>query len=197
MSDDLIAIHGSEKKLMPYLHLPIQSGSDNILKKMNRKHKAEFYLEIIEKLRKVRPDIAMSSDFIVGFPSESDGDFEDTMNVIRKVGYASAYSFKYSPRPGTPAAVDEDQVPELVKQERLARLQALVHEQQTAFNQSFIGKTIKVLFDRDGKHDGQIMGKSEYMQSVYVEGDERLRGKIVDVKITGGFLNSLSGKVDL
>lgn len=195
MSDDLIAIHGSEKKLMPYLHLPIQSGSDEILKKMNRKHKAELYFDIIDRLRKVRPDIALSSDFIVGFPSETDENFEDTMNLIRKIGYASVYSFKYSQRPGTPAAVDENQVPELLKQERLARLQALVHEQQTAFNQSFVGKTLKVLFDRDGKHDGQLLGKSEYMQSVYVKEAEGLRGTIADVKITGGFLNSVTGEV--
>ncbi len=195
MSDDLIAIHGSEKKLMPYLHLPVQSGSDEILKKMNRKHKAELYFDIIDRLRKARPDIALSSDFIVGFPSETDENFEDTMSLIRKVGYASVYSFKYSPRPGTPAAVDENQVPELVKQERLARLQALVHEQQTAFNQASVGKTMKVLFDRDGKFDGQLLGKSEYMQSVYVKEAEGLRGAIADVKITGGFLNSVTGEV--
>jgi tRNA-2-methylthio-N6-dimethylallyladenosine synthase len=195
MSDDLIAIHGSEAKLMPYLHLPIQSGSDEILKKMNRKHKAELYIDIIDRLRKVRPDIAMSSDFIVGFPGETDENFEDTMNLIRKVRYASVYSFKYSQRPGTPAAVDENQVPELVKQERLARLQALVHEQQTAFNQASVGKTLKVLFDRDGKHDGQLLGKSEYMQSVYVKEAPGLRGNIVDVKITAGFLNSVTGEV--
>ena len=180
---------------MPFLHLPIQSGSDEILKKMNRKHKAELYFDIIEKLRKARPDIALSSDFIVGFPAESDENFEDTMNLIRKVGYASVYSFKYSPRPGTPAAISEEQVPELVKQERLARLQALVHEQQTSFNQSFVGKTLKVLFDRDGKFDGQLLGKSEYMQSVYVKEAEHLRGTIADVKITNGFMNSVTGEI--
>ena len=195
MSDDLIAIHGSEKKLMPFLHLPVQSGSDEILKKMNRKHKAELYFDIIDRLRKARPDIALSSDFIVGFPSETDENFEDTMGLIRKIGYASVYSFKYSQRPGTPAAVDENQVPELVKQERLARLQGLVHEQQTAFNQSFVGKTIKVLFDRDGKFDGQLLGKGEHMQSVYVKGGEGVRGTIADVKVTGGFLNSVTGEV--
>ncbi len=195
MSDDLIAIHGSEKKLMPYLHLPIQSGSDEILKKMNRKHKRDLYLDIIEKLRKSRPDIAMSSDFIVGFPGESDKDFEDTLDIIRRVGYGSAYSFKYSQRPGTPAAVDENQIDELVKQERLARLQALVHEQQIAFNTSFVGKTIKVLFNREGKQDGQLLGKGEHMQSVYVNAAPELFGKIVDIKITGGFLNSVTGEV--
>ncbi len=195
MSDDLIAIHGSEPKLMPYLHLPVQSGSDEILKKMNRKHKAELYFDIIERLRKIRPDIALSSDFIVGFPGESDKDFEDTMELIRKIGYGSAYSFKYSQRPGTPAAVDENQVDEMVKQERLARLQALVHEQQVAFNHSFVGKTIKVLFDRDGKLGGQLLGKGEHMQSVYVNASQGLRGTIADVKVTGGFLNSVTGEV--
>jgi tRNA-2-methylthio-N6-dimethylallyladenosine synthase len=195
MSDDLIAIHGSEKKLMPYLHLPIQSGSNDILKKMNRKHTRDLYFEIIEKLRKACPDIAMSSDFIVGFPGETDQDFEDTMDVIRRVGYGSAYSFKYSQRPGTPAAIDENQVDELVKQERLARLQALVHEQQIAFNNSFVGKTIKVLFNREGKQDGQLLGKGEHMQSVYVKATPEVFGKIVDVKITGGFLNSVTGEL--
>lgn len=195
MSEDLIAIHGSEKKLMPFLHLPVQSGSNEILKKMNRKHERDLYFEIIEKLRKSRPDIALSSDFIVGFPSETDANFEDTMDLIRRVGYASVYSFKYSPRPGTPAAISDEQVPELVKQERLARLQGLVHEQQMAFNQSFVGKTIKVLFDRDGKFDGQLLGKGEHLQSVYVKSADGVRGTIADVKVTGGFLNSVTGEI--
>jgi len=193
MSDDLIAIHGSEKKLMPFLHLPVQSGSDNVLKRMNRKHGRDQYFEIVEKLLKARPDLTMSSDFIVGFPDESDADFEDTMDLIRRVNYSLVYSFKYSPRPGTPAATDEKQIPEEVKQLRLARLQALVHEKQTAFNESFVGKTIPVLFDRMGKNDGQILGKSEYMQSVYVSADAKMIGQIANVKITGGFLNSLAG----
>ena len=195
MSDDLIKIHGSEPKLMPYLHLPVQAGSDNVLKRMNRKHTRDLYFEIIEKLRAVRPDIAMTSDFIVGFPDESDKDFEDTMDLIRRVNYAAAYSFKYSQRPGTPAATDEKQIPEEVKQERLARLQGLIAEQQTTFNESFIGKIIPVLLDRKGKFEGQLLGKSEYMQSVYVSVDEKILGQIVNVKITGGFLNSLSGEV--
>lgn len=193
MSDDLIAIHGTEKKLMPFIHLPVQSGADAVLKKMNRKHTRDFYFEIVEKLRAARPDIAMSSDFIVGFPDESDADFEYTMDLIRRVNYSLVYSFKYSPRAGTPAALHEKQIDEAVKQERLARLQGLVHAQQTAFNESFIGKTIPVLFDRTGKLEGQLLGKSEYMQSVYVEGGEGLMGKIAQVKITGGFMNSLSG----
>jgi tRNA-2-methylthio-N6-dimethylallyladenosine synthase len=195
MSEDLIAIHGAEKKLMPYLHLPIQSGSDAILKKMNRKHDTVFYLDIISRLREVRPDIALSSDFIVGFPGESDKDFEDTMNLVREVKYSSAYSFKYSPRPGTPAAVDENQVAENVKDERLARLQALIARQQLEFNQASVGKTLPVLFDRDGKFDGQLVGKTEYMQSVYVQDVEYLRGHIAEVNIAGGYANSLTGEI--
>jgi len=195
MTDDLIAIHGSEKKLMPFLHLPVQSGSNSVLKRMNRRHTRDFYFELVEKFRAARPDIAMSSDFIVGFPDESDADFEDTMDLIRHVNYSQVYSFKYSPRAGTPAASDDKQIDETIKQERLARLQGLAHEQQTAFNEAFIGKTIPVLFDRTGKFDGQLLGKSEYMQSVYVSGKKELMGQIAQVKITGGFLNSLTGEV--
>ncbi len=195
MSDDLIAIHGSEKKLMPYLHLPIQSGSDAILKKMNRKHDAAFYMDIFSRLRKVRPDIALSSDFIVGFPGESDQHFEETMNLVRAVGYSSAYSFKYSPRPGTPAAIDDKQIDEAVKDERLARLQALIARQQLEFNQSMAGKTLPVLFDRDGKFDGQLVGKTPYLQSVYVQNVEYLRGEIAEVNITAGYANSLTGEI--
>jgi tRNA-2-methylthio-N6-dimethylallyladenosine synthase len=195
MSDDLIAIHGSEPKVMPYLHLPIQSGSDAILKKMNRKHDAAFYMDIMERLRKARPDIALSSDFIIGFPGETDQDFENTMNVVRAVGFASAFSFKYSPRPGTPAATDEKQIDEAVKDERLARLQALIARQQLEFNQSVVGRILPVLFDRDGKFEGQLVGKTPYLQSVYLEGAEHLRGQIADVKITGGYANSLTGEI--
>ena len=195
MDDDLIAIHGSEKKLMPFLHLPVQSGSDTILKHMNRKHTAEHDLNIIEKLRTARPDLSLSSDFIVGFPGESDQDFEDTMELVRKVKFAQAYSFKYSPRPGTPAATDDKQLPEALKQERLARLQALICEQQTTFNESCVGQVLPVLFDRDGKFAGQAMGKSPYMQSVHVMDAGDVRGQILDVKISGGFLNSLSGEL--
>ncbi len=194
MSDDLIAIHGSEPKLMPFLHLPIQSGSDAVLKKMNRKHTAEFYLDIIAKLRHPRPDMAFSSDFIVGFPGESDKDFEETMKLVEQINYAQAYSFKYSPRPGTPAASDE-QVAEEIKDERLQRLQQLIRRQQTAFNESSIGKTMSVLLDRDGKHEGQLLGKSPYMQSVHVRDAEHLRGQMVDVCITGAYLNSLAGSI--
>ena len=160
MSDDLIAIHGSEYKLMPYLHLPVQSGSADVLKRMNRKHTPEHYLDIITRLRKVRPDIAMSSDFIVGFPGETEKDFEDTLNLVLAVGYAQAYSFKYSPRPGTPAATDDRQLDEAVKEERLARLQAIIQEQQSAFNRACIGKTLPVLLDREGNQCILIIAKS-------------------------------------
>ncbi len=174
MSDDLIAIHGSERKLMPFLHLPVQSGSDETLKRMNRKHDAAFYLDIIARLRKARPDIAFSSDFIVGFPGETDKDFDATMTLVEKVQFAQAYSFKYSPRPGTPAASDDRQVDEAVKDERLQRLQALLRRQQTAFNEASVGQTMPVLLDRDGKFEGQLLGKSPYMQSVHVMGAENI-----------------------
>ncbi len=194
MSDDLIAIHGSEPKLMPFLHLPVQSGSDAVLKKMNRKHDAAFYLDIIAKLRKACPDMAFSSDFIVGFPGESERDFEATMQLVKQMNYAQAYSFKYSPRPGTPAAVEE-QIAEEIKDERLQRLQALLRDQQTAFNESCVGETMPVLLMRDGKHEGQLLGKSPYMQSVHVRNAESLRGQLVDVRITGAYLNSLAGEI--
>ncbi len=196
MDDDLIAVHGEVQKLMPFLHLPVQSGSDKILKAMNRKHKAEKYLDVIAKLRKVRPDIAFSSDYIIGFPGESELDFEDSMNLARKVGYASCYSFKYSARPGTPAAnLQAALVPEHIMSERLARFQALINEQQAAFNKTCEGKTMPVLFDRKGKKEGQISGRSPYSQSVYVNGNERLIGNIIDVKIAQAFDNSLTGDV--
>ena len=195
MSDDLIAVHGSEPKLMPFLHLPVQSGSDAILKRMNRKHTAESYLEIIAKLRTVRPDIGFSSDFIIGFPGESDKDFEDTMKLVEQVRFAQAYSFKYSPRPGTPAAVDDKQVPEDVKDERLHRLQDLIRAQQTAFNEASVGSVMTVLLDRDGKHEGQLLGKTPYMQSVHVRDAENYRGKLIEVRVTQGFLNSIAGKI--
>lgn len=196
MSDDLIAIHGSEKKLMPYLHLPVQSGSDAVLKKMNRKHDVAFYMDIIARLKHATPDLALSSDFIVGFPGENDKDFEATMSIVRNVGFASAYSFKYSPRPGTPAAIDE-QIAEEIKDERLARLQALIARQQLEFNQASAGKIMPVLFDRDGKFEGQLVGKTPYMQSVYVQDVEHLRGAIADVHITAGYANSLTGEITL
>ncbi|MEQ8250475.1 MAG: tRNA (N6-isopentenyl adenosine(37)-C2)-methylthiotransferase MiaB [Oceanibaculum nanhaiense] len=195
MDDDLIAAHGEVPALMPYLHLPVQSGSDRILEAMNRKHKAEDYLRIVEKLRAARPDLALSSDFIVGFPGERDADFEATLQLVRDVGYAQAFSFKYSARPGTPAALLELQVDEAAKTERLAALQALLGEQQTGFNRSMAGRTLPVLVEKAGKFPGQLIGKSPYLQSVVIEGTPRLIGSIVPAVISAGYQNSLAGSV--
>lgn len=192
---DLFEAHEMESKLMPFLHLPIQSGSNAILKAMNRKHDRNFYLDIIARFKAVRPDFAFSSDFIVGFPGETDQDFEDTLKIVDEVGFAQCYSFKYSPRPGTPASVLENQVPEDIKQERLEKLQAKIHYHQTKFNESFLGKTVKVLFDKKGKHKGQIQGKSEYMQAVFVTAPDEYINQIVDVKIVGLETNSLRGEL--
>ena len=180
---------------MPFLHLPVQSGSDKILRAMNRKHTRAEYLSIIERLRQARPDIGFSSDFIVGFPGENDADFEDTLALIKAVGYAQAYSFAYSPRPGTPAALEPLQVPEDIKRERLHRLQALIGEGQQAFNQVSIGQTLPVLLESRGKKAGQLMGRSPQMQSVLVQGPETWLGTLQTVHITGGYANSLVGVV--
>ncbi len=193
MDDDLIRVHGEVEKLMPYLHLPVQSGSDAILKRMNRKHTAAHYIDIIHRLREARPDIAMSSDFIVGFPGETEADFNDTMHVVQQVGYASAYSFKYSPRPGTPAATQEEQVPENVKQERLAQLQALINSQQQAFNQRMVGTTMKVLMEKPGKYPGQWIGRSPFMQGVHVNDADAYKHELIEVRITEAHANSLHG----
>lgn len=195
MQESLMQAHRDIPQLMPYLHLPVQSGSDRVLKFMNRHHTAASYLEIIEKLRSYRPDVALSGDFIVGHPGESEEDFEQTLDLVQKAQYASAYSFKYSPRPGTPAAIDERQVPETVKAERLNRLQSLLMQQQLTFNQSKIGTIQEVLLDRQGRREGQLLGKSEYMQSVFIEANPRLVGQIVQVQITGGHTNSLTGEI--
>ncbi len=195
MNDALIRVHGDIENLMPFLHLPVQSGSDRILKAMNRKHTAADYVTIIEKLRASRPDIALSSDFIVGFPGESETDFEDTLKLIETVGFASSFSFKYSPRPGTPAAEKETQLPESVKEERLARLQALIARQQLAFNHSKLHTVMQVLFDREGRKSGQALGKTEYLQSVYVDDATELANQLIDVTITGAYANSLKGEV--
>ncbi len=196
MDEALIAAHAEVPELMPYLHLPVQSGSDRILAAMNRRHDAESYLRLIERIRAAKPDIAMSSDFIVGFPGETEEDFEATLALIREVGYAQAYSFKYSPRPGTPAAAEEDQLPEDVKSERLQRLQALLGEQQIAFNEACAGRTMAVLFDRRGRGESQLVGRSPYLQSVYVdEAPENLFGRLVDVTIEEGHRNSLRGRL--
>jgi tRNA-2-methylthio-N6-dimethylallyladenosine synthase len=194
MSDDLIAAHGNNPKLMPYLHLPIQSGNDRVLKAMNRGHTANEYLELIKRIRAAQPSIAMTSDFIVGFPGETDAEFEDTLQLVRDVNYAGAFSFKYSPRPGTPAATREDQIPEDVKNERLARLQNLLTSQQAAFNQSCVGQTLTVLLEKKGRQDGQLIGRSPYLQSVHLEAPEHLIGSFVNAKILSVGPNSLSGQ---
>jgi tRNA-2-methylthio-N6-dimethylallyladenosine synthase len=195
MSADLIAAHGELDVLMPYLHLPVQSGSDRILRLMNRKHGPKTYLDIIDRMRAVRPDMAISGDFIVGFPGETDRDFEDTLALVRQVNYASAFSFMYSPRPGTPAAAMAAQVPETVARARLHELQALLFEQQTAFNAAQAGRTLTVLFERKGRNPGQAIGRSPYLQSVHVENGEHLLGQIVAVEIESGAQNSLAGRI--
>lgn len=197
MDDGLIAALGEEAKLMPYLHLPVQAGGDGILKAMNRGHTAEDYLRQIERIRAARPDIALSGDFIVGFPGEDDAAFEDTMALVREVTYASAFSFKYSRRPGTPGAGMQKQVAEDVKTERLARLQALLEDQKQAFNASCVGKTLDVLFEKEGRQPGQISGRSPYLQAVFAQADTSLIGKIVPVRIDGTMTNSLSGTLAL
>ena len=197
MKDELLFAHRDIPKLMPYMHLPVQSGSNRILKAMNRKHTAESYLETLEKVRALRPDIALSSDFIVGFPGETDQDFEDTLDVVRRVGYQSAYSFKYSPRPGTPAAaIQAAIIPEPVKAERLSRLQALLTKQFEDFNARTVGLTLPVLIERKSLKSGQIQGRSPYNQSVNVMGVERLIGHIVDVKIEGSSATALRGTIE-
>lgn len=194
MHEELYNAHRDVEILMPFLHLPVQSGSNRILDAMNRKHTVAEYLKIIEKLREARPDIGFSSDFIVGYPGETAADHQDTLELVRNVGYAQAYSFKYSPRPGTPASVLQTQVPDDIKSTRLAELQDLLNEQQLEFNKSMIGRTLEVLFDRDGKLPGQVLGKTAYMQSVTLEGDSSLFGNLLNVTIKQGYGNSLSGE---
>jgi len=195
MSDDLIAAHGDLDALMPYLHLPVQAGSDRILRLMNRKHGRQKYFDLIDRIREARPDMALSGDFIVGFPGETDRDFEDTMDLVRRVNYASAFSFMYSPRPGTPAATMAAQVPDAVAKERLHALQALLTEQQVAFNQSLAGRVLPVLFEKKGRHGAQAIGRSPYLQSVHVEDADHLIGRSVPVEIISGQQNSLSGRL--
>ena len=193
MDEALIEAHASNPKLMPFLHLPVQSGSDRILKAMNRGHGTDYYLDIVSKVRAARPDMALSGDFIVGFPGETDTDFEDTLKLIETVGYASAYSFKYSARPGTPAADHPDQVSDDVVTARLARIQALIHAQQTAYNMSCMGKSLPVLLEKPGRDKGQLVGRSPYLQPVHVKGEKSQIGTILDVTIVGVGTNSLSG----
>ncbi len=196
----LLEAHRDNPKLMPYLHLPVQSGSNRILKAMNRKHDREFYLQILADARALRPDLAITSDFIVGFPGETDADFEQTMDLVRKVGFAAAYFFKYSPRPGTKSAEGPDTVPEDVKNARLAALQALLFAQQTAFNSACMGRTLDVLFEKEGRRAGQVAGKSPYLQTVHVqmpspEAARALIGSIAQVEITEVLSNTLNGRL--
>lgn len=193
MREDLIAAHRDIDILMPYLHLPVQAGSDPILAAMNRGHTAAEYLRLIERIRSARPDMALSGDFIVGFPGESDADFEATLALVREVRYAQAYSFKYSPRPGTPAAASAKQVPEAVKDARLQELQALLIAQQGEFNASMLGKTMSVLFETRGRKDGQAIGRSPYLQAVHADDAEGLIGQIVELRIAAVLPNSLKG----
>jgi tRNA-2-methylthio-N6-dimethylallyladenosine synthase len=192
MTEGLIRAHAEVGKLMPYLHLPVQSGSDRVLRAMNRSHSVDSYLRVIERVRSARPDIAVSGDFIVGFPGETDAEFEATLGIIEAVNYAQAYSFKYSPRPGTPAAEMDSQVPEEVKDERLQRLQALLNEQQLAFNRATVGKHTSVLLERTGRKPGQLVGKSPWLQSVHLETSASI-GDIVEVEILSAGPNSLAG----
>ena len=195
MDEALIAAHAEERKLMPYLHLPVQSGSDKILKAMNRKHTAEDYLRLIEKIRAARPDMMLSGDFIVGFPGETNQDFADTMALIRAVNYGAAFSFKYSARPGTPAADRKDAVPADVADARLQELQALVTSQQRAAQEAMVGREVGVLFEKPGRLEGQWVGKSDYLQAVHVRGEGLRAGVLARVRITGTAPNSLAGEL--
>ena len=191
----LIAAHRDVPELMPFLHLPVQSGSDRVLAAMNRRHSADQYRHTVDRLRAARPDLALSSDFIVGFPGESDADFEATLRLVREIGFAQAFSFKYSPRPGTPASIEPDQVPDHVKSERLAELQALLGDQQRAFNQACVGRALPVLFERPGRHTGQLVGRSPYLQSVHAEASKERIGDIVAVRVEAARSNSLAGAI--
>jgi tRNA-2-methylthio-N6-dimethylallyladenosine synthase len=194
MDDDLIAAHGDVPALMPYLHLPVQSGNDRVLAAMNRRTTADDYRRVIDKLRAARPDIALASDFIVGFPGETDREFEDTLALVREVGYAQAYAFKYSARPGTPAAELDAAVVEEVKAERLTQLQALIADLSLAFNRRSVGATVRVLLDRRGRHAGQLGGRTPYMQAIHVDvGAMAPRGAETRVRITGAFAHSVEG----
>ena len=192
MNEDLVAAHGEVEELMPYLHLPVQSGSDNILRTMNRSHSVESYLRTMEEVRSARPDIAISGDFIVGFPGETEEDFEATLRIVDDVRYASAYSFKYSARPGTPAAAMEDQIPREVMDERLQRLQSRIAEHQLAFNRSTVGRDTQVLIERPGRRPGQMIGRSPWLQSVHVE-TGAAPGTMLDVTLTTAGPNSMTG----
>lgn len=195
VDEELINAHRDVEKLMPFLHLPVQSGSDKILKAMNRKHTSDFYREVVAKLRAARPDLVFSSDFIVGFPGETDQDHEDTMQLIRDVVFASAYSFKFSARPGTPAANMTNLVREDVKSARLMELQNLINEQYLTFNKRAVGTTLPVLFERKGRHEGQLQGRTPFYQAINVPANDRLLGEVIDVNVTSATANALIGEV--
>ncbi len=195
MTQGLIRAHAEVEKLMPYLHLPVQSGSDRILKAMNRSHTRDSYLRLIERVRAARPDIALSGDFIVGFPGETDADFEETLRIVRDTAYAAAFSFKYSPRPGTPAADMAGQIAPDVMDERLQQLQAAITAGQLAFNQASVGKRTQVLLERPGRHPGQLVGKSPWLQSVHVEDANARIGDMIEVDIVSAGPNSLAGAI--
>jgi tRNA-2-methylthio-N6-dimethylallyladenosine synthase len=193
VDDELIAVHREVPQLMPFLHLPVQSGSDRVLAMMNRRHSVSAYRRTVERLRAARPDLALSSDLIVGHPGERDEDFQSTLDLVEEIGFAQAFSFKYSPRPGTPAASAEGQVPEPVKSERLAALQHLIVQQQRDFNEACIGRVLQVLLEKPGRHAGQLVGRSPYLQSVHIMAPSNRIGEIVPVLISGAGANSLSG----
>lgn len=194
MSDDLIEAHGNVPALMPFLHLPVQSGSDSVLKAMNRQHDANTYRRLVDRLRDARPDLALSSDFIVGFPGETEADFEATMQLVDDIEFAQAFSFKFSPRPGTPASKQTMQVKDDVKSARLARLQARLNQQTDAFNLTMVGKRLPILLERPGRHDGQLIGRSPYLQAVHVEAPLAELGDLIDVDITDQFPHSLAAR---
>ena len=195
MSEDLIQAHRDVPALAPYLHLPVQSGSDNVLKSMNRRHSVADYLDVVARVRAARPDIAFSSDFIVGYPGETDADFDQTLALVRVVGFASSYAFKYSARPGTPAAEMPGQIDESTKARRLAALQEVIEDQRQAFNRKTIGRRFEVLFEKPGRREGQVIGRSPYMQSVFAEGPRSLIGELVDVEMVAAEPHSLRGRV--
>ena len=194
VSEGLIRAHAEVGKLMPYLHLPVQSGSDRVLKAMNRAHTVDSYLRLLDRFREARPDIALSGDFIVGFPGETDSEFEETMRLVDAVGYAQAFSFKYSPRPGTPAATMDDQIPNDVMDERLQQLQSAINRHQLAFNEASLGKRCKVLVERRGKHPGQWLGKSPWLQSVHFDADAAV-GDMIEVALSAAGPNSMHGQL--
>jgi tRNA-2-methylthio-N6-dimethylallyladenosine synthase len=195
VDEELIAAHREVSKLMPFLHLPVQSGSDRVLAMMNRRHTAADYRHIVERLRSARPDLALSSDLIVGHPGESEDDFRATLDLVKDVRFAQAFSFKYSPRPGTPAASASKQVPEEVKSERLATLQQLLAKQQRAFNEACVGRVLSVLLEKPGRHEGQLVGRSPFLQSVHVGAAADRIGQIVPARISAATVNSLSGSI--